>query len=67
MIKNVIAVIDGEAGSCGKAKVMGEIATLESINLGASVTNCMPNAGHTFTNEQGDTTIFRNIPVSAEC
>ena len=65
MIKNVIAVIDGEAGSCGKAKVMGEIATLESINLGASVTNCMPNAGHTFTNEQGDTTIFRNIPVSA--
>ncbi len=65
MIKNVISVIDGEAGSCGKAKVIGEIATLESINLGASVTNCMPNAGHTFVDELGQTTIFRNIPVSA--
>ncbi len=65
MIKNVISVIDGEAGSCGKAKVVGEIATLESINLGASVTNCMPNAGHTFVDEKGNATIFRNIPVSA--
>ncbi len=65
MIKNVISVIDGEAGSCGKAKVVGEIATLESINLGASITNCMPNAGHTFVDEKGNKTVFRNIPVSA--
>lgn len=65
MIKNVIAVIDGEAGSCGKAKVVGEIATDKHIKLGASVTNCMPNAGHTFVNEKGEPTIFRNIPVSA--
>ena len=65
MIRNVISVIDGEAGSCGKAKVIGEIATLEGINLGASVTNCMPNAGHTFVDEKGQATIFRNIPVSA--
>ncbi len=65
MIKNVISVIDGEAGSCGKAKVVGEIATLESINLGASVTNCMPNAGHTFVDEKGNATVFRNIPVSS--
>ncbi len=65
MIKNVIAVIDGEAGSCGKAKVIGEIATDKSIELGASVTNCMPNAGHTFVDEFGHATIFRNIPVSA--
>ena len=27
MVKNVISVIDGEAGSCGKAKVVWEIAT----------------------------------------
>lgn len=53
MNKNVISVIDGEAGSCGKAKVIGEIATLEDINLGASVTNCMPNAGHSFVDEKG--------------
>ena len=32
MIKNVISVIDGEAGSCGKAKVVGEIATDRTIN-----------------------------------
>lgn len=65
MIKNVIAIIDGEAGSCGKAKVVGEIATDKTINLGAAVTNCMPNAGHTFVDEKGNATIFRNIPVSS--
>ncbi len=64
MIKNVIAVIDGAAGSCGKAKVVGEIATDQTVNLGAAVTNCMPNAGHTFVDEKGNATIFRNIPVS---
>lgn len=64
MIKNVISVIDGEAGSCGKAKVIGEIATDKEINLGAAITNCMPNAGHTFVDEKGKKTVFRNIPVS---
>jgi len=65
MIKNVISVIDGAAGSCGKAKVIGEIATDRSIKLGASITNCMPNAGHTFVDEKGKSTVFRNIPVSS--
>ncbi len=65
MIKNVVSVIDGAAGSCGKAKVVGEIATDDSINLGAAVTNCMPNAGHTFTSSNGEKTVFRNIPVSS--
>ena len=60
-MRNVISVIDGEAGSCGKAKVIGEIATDKSIKLEASVTNCMPNAVHTFVDEFGNTTIFRNI------
>ena len=64
MLKNVISVIDGAAGSCGKAKVVGEIATDKEINLGAAVTNCMPNAGHTFVSEKGKVTVFRNIPVS---
>lgn len=64
MVKNVISVIDGEAGSCGKAKVIGEIATDKSIKIGASITNCMPNAGHTFVDEEGNATIFRNIPVA---
>ena len=65
MLKNVISVIDGAAGSCGKAKVVGEIATDKNINLGAAITNCMPNAGHTFVDAQGHRTIFRNIPVSS--
>lgn len=62
--KNVISVIDGAAGSCGKAKVIGEIATDKNINLGAAVTNCMPNAGHTYVNKNGNKTVFKNIPVS---
>lgn len=62
--KNVVAIIDGEAGSCGKAKVIGEIATDQSLNIGAAITNCMPNAGHTFVSETGKKYIFRNIPVS---
>ncbi len=65
MIKNVISVIDGEAGSCGKAKVVGEIATDKSLKLGAAITNCMPNAGHTFVDKKGKVTVFRNIPVSS--
>lgn len=65
MVKNVIAIIDGAVGSCGKAKVVGEIATDKSITLGAAITNCAPNAGHTFVDENGNATIFRNIPVSA--
>lgn len=64
MPKNVITVLDGAAGSCGKAKVIGQIATDKSINLGASVTNCMPNAGHTYVSSYGKKTIFQNIPVS---
>lgn len=64
MIKNVISVIDGAAGSCGKAKVIGEIATDKSINLGAAISNCMPNAGHTFVARNGKKIVFTNIPVS---
>jgi len=64
MIKNVISVIDGQLGSCGKGKVIGEIATDESINLGAAVSNCMPNSGHTYVDSFGKKTVFKNIPVS---
>lgn len=65
MLKNVLSIIDGEAGSCGKAKLAGEIATDKRLNIGAAVTNCMPNAGHTYVSEKGASCIFRNIPVSA--
>ncbi len=64
MVKNVISVIDGAAGSCGKAKVIGELVTLENIIVGAAIANCMPNAGHTYVDENGNKTVFRNLPVS---
>ena len=64
MIKNVISVIDGAAGSCGKAKVIGELVTLEDIIVGAAIANCMPNAGHTYVDKNGNKTVFRNLPVS---
>ena len=60
---NVDIIIDGEAGSCGKGKLIAEYA-LHIINLGAAVTNCMPNAGHTYVDENGNVYLFRNIPVS---
>lgn len=64
LLQNVVSILDGAAGSCGKAKVVGEIATDKSIKVGAAITNCMPNAGHTFVSEDGKATVFRNIPVS---
>ena len=64
MAQNVIAVLDGEAGSCGKGKACGRIATDTTIILGASITNCMPNAGHTFVDDEGNSFVFRNIPIA---
>lgn len=62
MIKNVVSIIDGAAGSCGKGKAIGEFATSSDIILNASVTNCMPNAGHTVYVDKKR--IFKNIPAS---
>lgn len=62
MKKNVYAIIDGQAGSCGKGKVIGQFAINEKVDV--AVSNCMPNAGHTFESD-GVRRLFRNIPVSA--
>ncbi len=40
MVKKVILVV-GETVNCGKAKVIGEIATDKSIQLRVLVTNCI--------------------------
>lgn len=63
--RNVISIQDGGIGSCGKGKVVGEIATDKTIILGAAITNCMPNAGHTYISNRGKKLVFTNIPVSA--
>jgi len=62
MKKNVYAIIDGQAGSCGKGKVIGQFALKKNVT--AAITNCMPNAGHTFV-QNGKKRVFCNIPVSA--
>lgn len=62
MKKNVYAIFDGQAGSCGKGKVIGQFAIEEDVDV--AVSNCMPNAGHTFE-LSGVRRLFRNIPVSA--
>ena len=61
MRRNVYAIIDGQAGSCGKGKVCAEFALEKKPEL--AITNNMPNAGHTcVVNDK--TRVFRNIPVS---
>lgn len=62
MRRNVYAIIDGQAGSCGKGKVIGQFAIKENVDV--AITNCMPNAGHTFQ-LNGRKRVFRNIPVSS--
>lgn len=64
MYKNVIAVLDGAAGSCGKAKVISELALDNYNDILASVSTCSPNAGHTVVLPNEKKYIFRNIPVA---
>lgn len=62
MKRNVYTIIDGQAGSSGKGKVIGQMAIDKKMEL--AITNNMPNAGRTFV-ENGIKRVFRNIPVSA--
>ncbi len=62
MKKNVYAIIDGQAGSCGKGKVIGQFALDHDVDV--AIANCLPNAGHTVVKD-GKQRVFHNIPVSA--
>lgn len=62
MKRNVYVIIDGQAGSSGKGKAIGQYAINENVE--AAISNAMPNAGHTFVMD-GRKRVFRNIPVSA--
>ncbi len=62
MRRNVYAIVDGQAGSCGKGKVIGQFALQKNVEV--AITNNMPNAGHTFVKD-GKKRVFRHIPVSA--
>ena len=62
MVKNLITVLDGQTGSCGKGKVLGEIAN--KYKICAAITTCSPNAGHSYVDKTEKKYVFRNIPVS---
>lgn len=58
----VIVVLDSQAGSCGKGKAVGYIATHQPIAL--AINNFMSNAGHTFVADNGDKVMTQHLPTS---
>jgi adenylosuccinate synthase len=55
-------IIDGQWGSTGKGKLAGYLASNNEI--GAAICDFMPNAGHTFVNDQGRGFITCQLPTS---
>jgi adenylosuccinate synthase len=58
----VIVVLDAQAGSCGKGKMVGYIATHQKIAL--AINNFMSNAGHTFVYDSGEKVMTQHLPTS---
>lgn len=62
MYKNVIAIIDGQAGSSGKGKLCGYIAQKDNILYATN--NWGSNSGHTYIDEEHGNVITSHIPLS---
>lgn len=63
MLKGKIyVVIDGQAGSCGKGKVVGFLA--REKNADVSINNNTPNAGHTFVFDNGRKVVTTHMPIA---
>lgn len=58
----VYVVIDGQAGSCGKGKVVGYFARHKDVDV--SINNNTPNAGHTFVFNDGRKVITTHLPIA---
>lgn len=58
----VYVVIDGQAGSCGKGKIVGYLARHKKIDV--SINNNTPNAGHTFVFDNGYKVITTHLPIA---
>lgn len=58
----VYVVVDGQAGSCGKGKVVGYIA--REMNADVCINNNTPNAGHTFMFDDGRKVITTHLPMA---
>ena len=61
--KNVVSILDGMIGSCGKGKVTGLINTVYNDKILAAVSNNGPNAGHTFIDKDRKV-LTQILPVS---
>lgn len=59
MLKTTV-VLGGQAGSEGKGKFAGYLAIND--NISASVSNFMPNAGHTWVSDNGEKVLVQQIP-----
>lgn len=55
-------VMDGQAGSCGKGKVVGYLSIRDNIQY--AINNNMSNAGHTFVFDNGEKVITSHLPIS---
>lgn len=58
----VTVVLDSQAGSCGKGKFIGYLATKDNVDV--AINNFMSNAGHTFVAEDGDKCMTQQLPTS---
>lgn len=60
--KNVIIVIDGQAGSCGKGKICGYLATKDNIKMATN--NWSSNAGHSYVDDNDNKIVVSHLPMS---
>lgn len=56
-------IIDGQWGSTGKGKLAGYLT--EQYQPDAVICDFMPNAGHTFVEDDGTKHVFKQLPVAA--
>jgi adenylosuccinate synthase len=57
----VYVVADGQAGSCGKGKLVGYLA--RKLDVGITINHNMPNAGHTFVFDDGRKVVTHHLPI----
>lgn len=58
----VTVVLDAQAGSCGKGKVVGYLANKHNYDI--AICNFMSNAGHTYVDNYGNKIMTQQLPTS---
>jgi len=58
----VTVVLDSQAGSCGKGKMVGYLALRDKPSV--AINNFMTNAGHTFVYDSGVKVMTQHLPTS---